>query len=70
MPENTGSTWKTERFEIVGYGRRFGTTPFGQRAAGYHLGNIAYSTDSSAVDLNCSGAWSSDSQSAGSWTAV
>lgn len=42
MPTNCEREWSTERMEIVGFGRRFGTSPFGQRARGYHLGSTSF----------------------------
>lgn len=58
MPDNCESTWKRERFEIVGYGRRFGTSPHGGSASGWHLGSVSYGSAATAADLGCSAEWS------------
>jgi hypothetical protein len=44
MSLNTGGNWIQERFEVGGYGQRFGTSPEGGRASGYHLGSVPYAS--------------------------
>ena len=45
---NSGRSWIITRLEVAGFGKRFGTTPFGQRASAYHLGSTTYASSSPA----------------------
>ena len=59
--ENLAASWSLRRFTIAGFGKaRFGTNPFGARAAAFNLAAVPYTADAAAAADNLAGAWSAD----------
>jgi len=45
LNSKNNASWATTRLEVVGWGRRFGTVPFGSRARAFHLTSTTFGTN-------------------------